>query len=193
MEKLIRGMARTLAVLSASAIVVMVIAITIDVFVRNATGASLGGMIEIAETAMVTAVAFGLAWAGVQGEHVAVTLLTDRFGPRLARATNIFVWILTAFYTGWLSYANILNSIDATRLGEVRFGLVQWPMYPMRWVLTLGFISLFLVALVNIYRSITGKGPMGFASELEATLADEALPTETGPTTHTTAEGERRP
>src|SRR5690625_7600923 len=69
MEKLIRGIARTLAVLSAAAIVVMVIAITIDVFVRNTTGASLGGMIEIAETAMVTAVAFGLAWAGVRSEE----------------------------------------------------------------------------------------------------------------------------
>ena len=189
MEKLIRGIARVLAVLSAASIVVMVIAITIDVFVRNATGGSLGGMIEIAETAMVTSVAFGLAWAGVQGEHVAVTLLTDRFGPRLARATNIFVWVLTAFYTGWLSYANILNSIDATILGEVRFGLVQWPMYPMRWVLTLGFISLFLVALVNIYRSITGAGPMGFADEVEATLADEALAESDTPAG--TAEGER--
>ncbi len=192
MEKLIRGIARTLAVLSATAIVVMVIAITIDVFVRNTTGASLGGMIEIAETAMVTAVAFGLAWAGVNGEHVAVTLLTDRFGPKMARATNVFVWVLTAFYTGWLSYSNILNSIEATQLGEIRFGLVQWPMYPMRWVLTIGFISLFLVALVNIYRSLTGSGPMGFADELEAVLADDALPTDEHHSTPTTAEGERK-
>jgi len=193
MEKLIRGMARTLAVLSAASIVVMVIAISIDVFVRNATGGSLAGMIEIAETAMVTSVAFGLAWAGVNGEHVAVTLLTDRFGPRLTRAVHIFVWILTAFYTAWLSYANILHSIDATQLGEVRFGLVQWPMYPMRWVLTLGFISLFLVALVNIYRSIRGVGPMGFADELEAALADETTPpSDDVPITDTPAEGERR-
>jgi len=193
MEKLIRGMARTLAVLSAASIVVMVIAISIDVFVRNATGGSLAGMIEIAETAMVTSVAFGLAWAGVNGEHVAVTLLTDRFGPRLTRAVHIFVWILTAFYTAWLSYANTLHSIDATQLGEVRFGLVQWPMYPMRWVLTLGFISLFLVALVNIYRSIRGVGPMGFADELEAALADETTPpSDDVPITDTPAEGERR-
>jgi TRAP-type C4-dicarboxylate transport system permease small subunit len=193
MEKLIRGMARTLAVLSAASIVVMVIAISIDVFVRNATGGSLAGMIEIAETAMVTSVAFGLAWAGVNGEHVAVTLLTDRFGPRLTRVIHIFVWILTAFYTAWLSYANILHSIDATQLGEVRFGLVQWPMYPMRWVLTLGFISLFLVALVNIYRSIRGVGPMGFADELEAALADETTPpSDDAPTTDSPAEGERQ-
>ena len=176
MEKLIRGMARVLAVLSAVAIVVMVIAIAIDVFVRNATGASLPGMIEIAETSMVTAVAFGLAWAGVNGEHVAVTLLTDRFNATWTKVINVFVWTLVTFYTAWLSYANILNSIQSTQVGEIRFGLVQWPMYPMRWVLTLGFISLLLVSLVNLYRSLTKKAPMGFSDEVEAALADDAMP-----------------
>lgn len=196
MEKLIRSLARVLAVLSAVAIVVMVIAIAIDVFVRNATGASLPGMIEIAETAMVTAVAFGLAWAGVNGEHVAVTLLTDRFNAKWTKVINVFVWALVAFYTAWLSYANILNSIQSTQAGEIRFGLVQWPMYPMRWVLTLGFISLLLVALVNLYRSITNKGPMGYADEVQAALADEAMPDQAADTASaddaaTTAEGER--
>src|SRR5699024_7000928 len=175
MEKLIRGLARVLAVLSAVAIVAMVIAIAIDVFVRNITGASLPGMVEIAETSMVTAVAFGLAWAGVNGEHVAVTLLTDRFNATWAKIINVFIWALTTCYTAWLSYANILNSIQSTKAGEIRFGLVQWPMYPMRWVLTIGFISLLLVSLVNLYRSLTRREPMGFADEVEAALADEAL------------------
>lgn len=175
MEKLIRGIARTLAVLSAVAIVVMVVAIAIDVFERNRTGASLGGMIEIAETAMVTAVAFGLAWAGVNGEHVAVTLVTDRFGPKLAKINNIFVWTVTAIYTLWLSHANILRSIDSWESKETRFGLVQWPMYPMRWVLTIGIISLFIVAVVNLIRTLKGQEPMGFADEVEAALADETL------------------
>ena len=192
MEKLIRGMARVLAVLSAVAIVVMVIAIAIDVFVRNATGASLPGMIEIAETSMVTAVAFGLAWAGVNGEHVSVTLLTDRFNATWTKVINVFVWALVVFYTAWLSYSNILNSIQSTEAGEIRFGLVQWPMYPMRWVLTLGFISLLLVALVNLYRSITSKGPMGYADEVEAALADEAMPDSAVNQTTETVEGGRQ-
>ena len=191
MEKLIHGMARLLAVLSAVAIVVMVMAIAVDVFVRNATGASLPGMIEIAETSMVTAVAFGLAWAGVNGEHVAVTLLTDRFNPTWARATNIFIWALVAFYTAWLSYANILNSVQATQAGEIRFGLVQWPMYPMRWILTLGFISLLLVALANLYRCLTHKEPMGFSDELEAVLAEEPMPETTENETPENVEGGR--
>src|SRR5699024_12725445 len=105
MAKLIRVLARVLAVLSAVAIVAMVMAIAIDVFVRNITGASLPGMIEIAETSMVTAVAFGLAWAGVNGEHVAVTLLTVRFNATWSQIINVFVWSLATFYTSWLSYA----------------------------------------------------------------------------------------
>src|SRR5699024_11608912 len=96
------------------------------------------------------------------------------------------------FYTFWLSYANILHSIQATQAGEIRFGLVQWPMYPMRWVLTIGFISLLLVSLVNLYRCLTNKGPMGFADEVEAALADEAeAEADSGQTTTQPAEGER--
>ncbi|MDN5743346.1 MAG: hypothetical protein L0H02_07775, partial [Yaniella sp.] len=108
-----------------------------------------------------------------------------------ARATNIFIWALVAFYTAWLSYANILNSVQATQAGEIRFGLVQWPMYPMRWILTLGFISLFFVALVNLYRCLTGKEPMGFSDELEAVLAEEPMPETTENETPENVEGGR--
>src|SRR5699024_1873427 len=105
--------------------------------------------------------------------------------------TNIFVWALVSFYTAWLSYSNILNSIQATQAGEIRFGLVQWPMYPMRWVLTLGFISLFFVALVNLYRCLTSKEPMGFSDEVEAALADDAMPDSAENNTTGTLEGGR--
>ncbi|WGH83154.1 TRAP transporter small permease [Auritidibacter ignavus] len=173
MEKLIRIAVRFLAVLSAIAVVVMVIAIAIDVFARNITGASLPGMIEIAETAMVTAVAFGLAWAGLNGEHVAVSLVTDRFGPGLTRATNVFVWTLVTLYTGWLSYANIMRAIDSFIFRETRFGIVQWPMYPMRWILAIGLLSLLLVAVLNLVRTLRGQEPTGHADEVQAALADQ--------------------
>lgn len=172
MEKFVRGISRVLAVISALAIFAMVVAIALDVIYRNTTGASFKGMIEIAETAMVTAVAFGLAWAGVQGEHVAVTLLTDRLGAGAVRVINIFVWALSTGYVGWLVYSNLLRSIDSTRVKEIGFGTVQWPVYPMRWILLIGFFTLLLVCLVNLFRALTGSEPMGFSDEVEAALAE---------------------
>lgn len=172
-EQLVRGLSRVFAVLSAASIVVMVVAIATDVIIRNSTGASFPGMIEIAETSLVISVFFGLAWAGVNGEHVAVTLLTDRFNDTWTRIVNVFVWALSTLFIAWLLYATTLRAIDSTQMREERFGLVRWPMYPMRWVVVAGLAALLLVALVNLIRSLTSKAPMGLANEVDAVLTDE--------------------
>lgn len=169
-ETLIRGVSRFLAILAAVSIVAMVLAIAADVIVRNATGASLPGMIEVAETSLVVSVFFGLAWAAVNGEHVAVTLLTDRFNEAWIRIVNIFVWALSSAFVAWLLYASTLRAIDSTQMLEERFGIVRWPMYPMRWVLVVGLVALLLVTVLNLLRSLVGHAPMGPASDVEATL-----------------------
>lgn len=172
METFVRRVSAFLAVISALAIVAMMVAIAADVFVRNFSGASLPGMIEIAETSLVIAVLFGLAWAGVQGEHVAVTLLTDRLSPRLNKIVGIFVWSLTTVFMGWLFYANLMRAISSTAMLEERFGILRWPIYPMRWIIVIGFFALLLVAIVNLMRSLRGEPAMGRASEADAAITE---------------------
>ena len=160
-----------LAVLSAVAIVAMVIAIAIDVFVRNITGASLPGMIEIAETSMVTAVAFGLAWA-VSTVNTLPSHYTDRFNATWAKIINVFVWALATFYSV-VVIRQYFEFYPVHQSREIRFGLVQWPMYPMRWVLTIG---------LSLAAGLTGQ-PVPVANQTRTNglrrwlsrLADEAL------------------
>lgn len=173
MEKIVRGLTRILAILAAASIIVMVVAIAADVVVRNSTGGSLPGMIETAETSLVVSVFFGLAWAGVNGEHVAVTLLTDRFNKIWTRVVNIFIWALSSLFIAWLIYASTLRAMDSTRMLEERFGLVRWPVYPMRWVLVIGLVALLLVAILNLARTLRGRTPMGPADEVEAALTQD--------------------
>ncbi|WP_147102945.1 TRAP transporter small permease [Nesterenkonia populi] len=173
LETAVRQIARVLAVLSAGAIVVMVVAIACDVIVRNTTGASVRGMLELAETSLVISVFFGLAWAGVKGEHVCVTLLVDRFHEAATRLVQIVVWALSTVFISWLLYATVLRAIDSTTMREERFGLVRWPIYPMRWVIVAGLVALLLVALLNLARSVAGRLPMGPESELQAVLVQQ--------------------
>lgn len=176
LEKSVRILSRVLAVLSAASIVAMVLAVATDVVVRNATGASLRGMVEIAETSLVISVFFGLAWAGVKGEHVSVTLLVDRFNAAWTRITQIFVWTLSSGFLVWLLYATTMRAIDSTSMQEQRFGLVRWPLYPLRWVIVIGVAALLLVTLLNLLRTIAGKSALGPDSELEAVLAQNEEP-----------------
>lgn len=152
----------------------MVLSIATDVVIRNSTGATLPGMLELAESSLVVSVFFGLAFAGVKGEHVAVTLLTDRLNKAWSNIVNIFVWSLSSAFLLWAVYATTLQAIDSTRIREERFGLVRWPTYPLRWLVVIGLVALLLVALCNLARSIRGRLPMGANNEIEAALrADE--------------------
>lgn len=173
MQRAIIGLSRVFAIISALSVVVLMLSITADVVVRTITQASLPGMIELAESCLVVAVFFGLALAGVRGEHVAVTLLADRLSATWNKAFNLVVWIVSTIFLAWMLFATIERAIDATEQGEERFGLVQWPLWPLRWIIVVGFAALLLVAIVNMVRTITRRDPLGAGSELALALEQE--------------------
>lgn len=194
MQRIIIGTSRVLAIISALSVVVLMLAITLDVVVRTATRSSVPGMIELAESCLVIAVFFGIALAGVRGEHVAVTLVADRLGARMNRVFDLVVWGLSSVFLVWMVFATIERALDATEKGEERFGLIRWPLWPLRWVIVVGLIALLLVAVLNLVRTIAGREPVGAASELELVEQQEAqleleaeVSDETGPAAELTA------
>lgn len=150
-----------MGVIGASAIVVLMVAIVIDVIVRYITGGSVPAMVEISMTALVVSIFFSLAWAGVDAAHVGVTLLADRMGPRTNRIFGLMTWGLGSFLTGWFVVATAERAFTATEAGETRMGLVEWPLWPLRWVIVAGFLSFLFVCLVNLARVARGHPAMG--------------------------------
>ncbi|WP_324651305.1 TRAP transporter small permease [Georgenia sp. H159] len=161
LEKALRGVSIVLAIIATLSIIVLMLAIALDVTFRFTTGASVPGMLELAESCLVVAVFFGLAWAGIQGEHIAVTLVANRFGPRVNRVFDLVTWTVSTAFLAWLVYASIERARAATALGESRFGLIEWPLYPWRWVIVIGLAALLLVSLANLLRSAMGREPYG--------------------------------
>lgn len=154
MQRIINSLASVMAILSAMSLVVLMIAVTLDVTIRFTTGASLPGMVEVAESSLVVAVFFGIAWAGLNDDHVSVTLVTDRLGPRANRWITVAVWSLSSLFLTWMTYATSLRALNATASLEERFGLVRWPLYPFRWVVAAGVAAFLLVAVLNVWKSV---------------------------------------
>ncbi|MGO2112238.1 MAG: TRAP transporter small permease [Pseudoclavibacter sp.] len=174
MKTAVTALSRGFAIISALSIVVLMLAIAADVVMRTVTQASLPGMIELAESCLVIAIFFGLALAGTRGEHVSVTLLADRLNPAWNRVFDIAVWLCSSVFLAWMLWSSTQRAIDSTEQGEERFGLIRWPMWPLRWVIVIGFAAILIVALLNAVRSITGAGPLGAAGELELAAQQEA-------------------
>jgi TRAP-type C4-dicarboxylate transport system permease small subunit len=164
----LRGQSAVLGVIAAGALVVLMLATVVDVVVRFIARASVPGMLEVAESALVTSVFLGLAWTSMQGGHVAVSIVTDRLRPALARAVSVAVWVLNAGLLAWMTYASLTRAVQATTRNETRFGLVQWPVWPLRWVIAIGLALWLVVAIANVVRTIRGRAAYG--EDAEATV-----------------------
>ncbi|GAA1141509.1 TRAP transporter small permease [Nesterenkonia lutea] len=157
MERLVVNLSRVMGVIAALAIVVLMAAIVTDVVTRYLTGSSMPAMVELSESALVVSIFFGLAWAGASGAHVSVTLVTDRLSARLNRLLAVTVWVLTTLFVSWLTFATAGRAMNATGRGETRMGIVEWPTWPLRWVIVAGFLALLLVSLANLVRALRGR------------------------------------
>ncbi|GGH44786.1 TRAP transporter small permease [Microbacterium album] len=161
MEAVVKGVSRVLGIVAAFAVVVLMVAIVIDVVFRRLTGRSLPSMVEVAETSLVAAIFLGLAWALVTGAHVAVTLLTDRLGPRANRVLGVVAWILCTGIGVWFTIGTGLRAMTSTGLGETRMGLVMWPLWPLRWIIVVGFAVLTAACVLNLVRALRGRELLG--------------------------------
>lgn len=148
------------ALASLSTIAIM-IAITVDVVVRNFGGHSVPGLLEMSESALVATVFLGLAYAGATNSHVAVDLLTEAL-PRLVSRTLIGIaWVLSVIISVWFVVATFERAVESTESDELRQGLVDWPVWPARWLIVVGLVAFLVIAVINIVLLISGKSLLG--------------------------------
>lgn len=161
MEKAVKSVSSFLGVLATLATLLMMIGIAIDVVFRTLYDRSLPGVLELSEAALVAAVFLGLAYTGATNSHIAVDLLTERLPEKVARWVIFTAWLLTSGILAWMIYATATRAIASTELGEVRTGLVNWPIWPSRWIIVIGLTAMLIVAVINTVRLARGKEVLG--------------------------------
>lgn len=153
MEKAVQRIASVFGVLATLATLVMMVSIAFDVVFRLLYDRSMPGVLEISETSLVTAVFLGLAYTGSTNSLISVDLLTERLPAHVARWVIAVAWILSTVFLAWMLAATTARALAATAEGEVRMGLVSWPLWPSRWIIVIGLAAMLLVALVNVWRT----------------------------------------
>ena len=171
MKSLVLGSSTFLGILATLATISMMVTITIDVVVRGITGASVPGVLELSETVLVAAVFLGMAHTGATNGHISVDLVTDRIPQRVSRWAIAFGWVLTAGILAWMVYATGLRAVGSTEANETRMGLVNWPLWPARWLIVIGLIAMLLIAIMNVIRTIRGDEVLGH-QEFEVEVCD---------------------
>lgn len=150
-----------LAALASLSTIAIMIAITVDVVVRNLGGRSVPGLLEMSESALVATVFLGLAYAGATNAHVAVDLLTAALPKAVARVLIGISWVVAIAVSAWFLVATFDRAIQSTETNELRQGLIDWPVWPARWLIVIGFAAFLIVAVINVILVVLDKPLLG--------------------------------
>ncbi|MHA6343940.1 TRAP transporter small permease subunit [Roseivivax sp. CAU 1761] len=89
--------------------------------------------------------------------HVRVDLLTERFGPMLARIVDIAGYLIFFFPFTWVF---TMRSFEFARTswaqGEVTYGAVAVPVYPLKAALCLGAALLLIQGVSEVLKVVLG-------------------------------------
>lgn len=176
MNRFLSILGKTIALIGSLGVFYIMIATVLDVGSRLITSQSIPGTIETAEVVLVVSVFLALGFAQATRQHFAMNLVTDRIPERwslIAQIVGLTVGVATMVLISWALWT---RAIDATIIGEYRFGAVAVPIWPARIAAAFG-ATYFALELVNTIVKLR-NGTISIRSEEVAIQArsDAQLP-----------------
>ena len=133
----------------ASICLVVMMFVTVGEMVLRVFGTPMAGIVEVVGWLAAATTAFALGYTQIYKGHVAISLLTDKFSPRLqailgvaVNLTSTALFAATAWYV--FKYAGSLRA--AGSLSETMKVIV----YPWVYVVSLGCMGLALAVFVDL-------------------------------------------
>lgn len=126
---------------------------------------------EFAGYCMGASAFLGLADALRSGDHIRVTLVTERFPPRGRRFLD---WVALATGLGlavWIAWYTARLAIVSWQLDDVSSGLIALPMWVPQGGMAWGAIA-FVVAMLELAMKMRGGAPLPGGGDMQEFNAD---------------------
>jgi TRAP-type C4-dicarboxylate transport system permease small subunit len=151
----------------------IMVAITFDVAYRKAGRGDIPGLLELVETFMILVVYLGLAHAERTNTHVRVSLVTSTLPSAVRNVVRTVALIIGMGGAAWFSWATLQRAETSFTTHEIRTGLLNFPLWPARFAIVLGFTLLMLENAVKLYEHVTGSNGEPDAAAPSAMGIDE--------------------
>lgn len=160
MDRIIRainGISRVCAEVSGWLIVPMMLSIFLDAVLRSMFGIALAGIIELNSLLLVTLIYMGLAGAQSSGAHFRVTLISNRMHPTIRSLVSLFGYLFVLFALVSLLLFTANAAWFSFQRNEVGYGLIDFPIWPSRVLIAIGFFVLLVQYLADGVLLLTRK------------------------------------
>jgi TRAP-type C4-dicarboxylate transport system permease small subunit len=136
---------------------------TIEVVGTQMLKTPVPGALELTESTMVLIVFGALTYAQVRRGHIRVELIYTNMGPRIQAAMDVFANLAAMVFFGLLLWQSYHEAVYSLQIGEATVGLIRFPLFPARLILSVGtallILQLVLDTIVDIRRIKTGEAP----------------------------------
>ncbi len=138
-------LARFLAVIASAVTILAALLLTAEVLSRAIFDQSIRGLFEIMQPLVVLIAFLGLAEAERAGDHIRVTILTDRLPRRAKLGVHTLALVLSGLIVLWMLVMSWIELDKSIARGEFASGLLDIPVWPARVVIVIGLGALFLM------------------------------------------------
>ncbi len=156
-ERFYRGYGRLLAALAVlSGLITFAIMwlIVANALMRKTFNQPIQGTYEITESALVLLVFLSLAYTQCRRGHIRVTLLTRHLPMRLQHGLYVVVLAIGCLFFAWCTYAVFGDARQAYIVGEQEWGLIRFPLWPVKATIVLGVLLLSVQYLLDAIRHV---------------------------------------
>ena len=154
-ERFIRFFSYLLMSVSIICLILMMVHVVSDVFMKIAFNSPIIGTLEtVSYYYMVGAVFLPLAAVELKEENVHVDLFIQFAPIRIRRAIIIFGNVICALYFGGLFYQTLIDAVNSFQYKETIMSNYLFYVWPSRWALPLGFLALVLVFASSTFRQL---------------------------------------
>lgn len=153
MSAIIERLSRYLDAGAQFMVAAMMFVTTANVVTRRVFGAPIKGTVEFVQLLTALAVGLGVAHCAVHGGHIAITFFTDMLSKKFQRIISIFIDLLVALFLGLSSWQLFIYGENMRLKGEISL-TTGMSVYPLVYVVALGFALYLLVVLLGLAKTL---------------------------------------
>ena len=142
-------------------IVLMMVITTIDTFLRQAFNRPIPGVYELESMMLVAIVFLGVAYVQGQKRHISLDLVTSHLTGTVKMTLDFLGSVIFLIVAVLITWRMGIQAYDAMLTGDYFYGVVQFPMWPAKTILTLGTALLSIRLITDIIRNpLWSTGPV---------------------------------
>jgi TRAP-type mannitol/chloroaromatic compound transport system permease small subunit len=127
-----------ISLLAGTALFLLMFLVCANSLSRKLLNMPIHGTLEITEVVMPVIILLPLAYTQHRDGHIRVELLTNRLHPRAVQMLGVVTLLIAAVLFAIFAYASFNFAMRAWSVGETSWGALPLPIWPSKFVVSLG-------------------------------------------------------